>query len=263
MQAISSLIWRPLKAHRWRGIWDLGHHWLGRLAFLFAVAAMFTGIYIAAVGWGYYVAYGAALAAFLLLMAFKDLVDIVMVCGHWSCESGGSHLCCDYSLLGSGLGCWVVQSHVTVLLLWKHSRHKTPEAHIVVLSDALLLVFLAGSQAAERHNANGSATQGERHELCSGSDNRHCCVTYWRQMDRKCRRAVSLYQNQEGQSQQGTRQYTFFSANASSGWHHQLWCGNDKSTRDKWKCSKWRWTRSSKWCYLGVIAVLVCDCISV
>ncbi|KAL0052572.1 hypothetical protein WJX82_004070 [Trebouxia sp. C0006] len=80
LQAISSLIWRPLKAHRWRGIWDLGHHWLGRLAFLFAVAAMFTGIYIAAVGWGYYVAYGAALAAFLLLMAFKDLVDIVM--GH-------------------------------------------------------------------------------------------------------------------------------------------------------------------------------------
>ena len=40
---------------------------------------MFTGIYIAAVGWGYYVAYGAALAAFLLLMALKDLVDIFMV----------------------------------------------------------------------------------------------------------------------------------------------------------------------------------------
>ncbi|KAL0038415.1 hypothetical protein WJX77_005585 [Trebouxia sp. C0004] len=80
LQAISSLIWRPLKAHRWRGVWDLGHHWLGRLAFVLAVAAVFTGIYIAAVGWGYYVAYGATLAAFLLLVAFKDIVDIFM--GH-------------------------------------------------------------------------------------------------------------------------------------------------------------------------------------
>ncbi len=267
MQAISSLIWRPLKAHRWRGIWDLGHHWLGRLAFLFAVAAMFTGIYIAAVGWGYYVAYGAALAAFLLLMAFKDLVDICMVCGQWSCESGGSHLCCEYSLHGADLGCWVVQSDVTLLCCGSMcSRYKTLEAHISVLSDMFLLACFAGSQAAERHNANGSATQGERQQLCSGSDNRHCCVTYWRQMDRKRRRAVSIPQNQAGQSQQGTGQHTFFSANASSGWEHQLWCGNDgndKSTHDKWKCSKWSRTRSSKWCYLGVIAVLVCDCISV
>ncbi len=65
---------------------------------------MFTGIYIAAVGWGYYVAYGAALAAFLLLMAFKDLVDIFMVCGQWSCQSGGSHLCSEYCLHASGVG---------------------------------------------------------------------------------------------------------------------------------------------------------------
>ena len=41
---------------------------------------MFTGIYIAAVGWGYYVAYGATLAMFLLLMAMKDVIDIFMVC---------------------------------------------------------------------------------------------------------------------------------------------------------------------------------------
>ena len=66
---------------------------------------MFTGIYIAAVGWGYYVAYGAALAAFLLLMAFKDLVDIFMVCGQWSCESRGPYSCCEHSMHGSRLGC--------------------------------------------------------------------------------------------------------------------------------------------------------------
>ncbi len=79
LQAVSSMIWRPLKAHRWRGAWDVGHHWLGRAAVVLAIAAMFTGIYIAAVGWGYYVAYGAALAVFLLLMAFKDIIDIFMV----------------------------------------------------------------------------------------------------------------------------------------------------------------------------------------
>lgn len=63
-----------------RGLWDVGHHWLGRLAWLFAIAAMFTGIYIAAVGWGYHVAFAAAIVAFVLAMAFKDLVDICMVC---------------------------------------------------------------------------------------------------------------------------------------------------------------------------------------
>lgn len=79
LQAITSLIWRPLKAHRLRGVWDVGHHWLGRAAFVLSIAAMFTGIYIAAVGWGYYVAYGATLAMFLLLMAMKDVIDIFMV----------------------------------------------------------------------------------------------------------------------------------------------------------------------------------------
>lgn len=57
----------------------MGHHWLGRAAFVLSIAAMFTGIYIAAVGWGYYVAYGATLAMFLLLMAMKDVIDIFMV----------------------------------------------------------------------------------------------------------------------------------------------------------------------------------------
>lgn len=80
LQTVTSLIWRPLKAHRMRGLWDVGHHWLGRLAWLFAIAAMFTGIYIAAVGWGYHVAFAAAIVAFVLAMAFKDLVDICM--GH-------------------------------------------------------------------------------------------------------------------------------------------------------------------------------------
>lgn len=60
-------------------MWDVGHHWLGRAAFVLSIAAMFTGIYIAAVGWGYYVAYGATLAMFLLLMAMKDVVDIFLV----------------------------------------------------------------------------------------------------------------------------------------------------------------------------------------
>ena len=80
LQTVTSLVWRPLKAHRVRGLWDVGHHWLGRLAWLFAIAAMFTGIYIAAVGWGYHVAFAAAIVAFVLAMAFKDLVDICMVC---------------------------------------------------------------------------------------------------------------------------------------------------------------------------------------
>ena len=186
----------------------------------------------------------------------------------WYVGSGhvkvAGHLCFGYSLHGSGLGCWAVQSHETLLCCGSMcSSYKTSAAHMSVVSDALLLACFAGSQAAERHSANGSATQGEREELCSGSDNRRCCVTYWRQVDRKRRRAVSLPKNQEGQSQQGTGQHTFFSANASSGWEHQLWCGNDKTSRDKSKCSKWRWTRFSKWCYLGVIAVLVCDCVSV
>ena len=79
VQAITSLVWRPLKAHRLRRVWDVGHHWLGRAAFVLSVAAMVTGIYIAAVGWGYYVAYGATLAMFLLLMAMKDIIDIFMV----------------------------------------------------------------------------------------------------------------------------------------------------------------------------------------
>lgn len=57
----------------------MGHHWLGRAAFGLSIAAIFTGIYIAAVGWGYYVAYGATLAMFLLLMAMKDVIDIFMV----------------------------------------------------------------------------------------------------------------------------------------------------------------------------------------
>ena len=57
----------------------MGHHWLGRAAFVLSVAAMVNGIYIAAVGWGYYVAYGATLAMFLLLMALKDIIDIFMV----------------------------------------------------------------------------------------------------------------------------------------------------------------------------------------
>lgn len=60
-------------------MWDVGHHWLGRAAFVLSIAAMFTGIYIAAVGWGYYVAYGATLAMFLLLMAIKDAIDICLV----------------------------------------------------------------------------------------------------------------------------------------------------------------------------------------
>jgi len=263
LQAISSLIWRPLKAHRWRGVWDLGHHWLGRLAFLLAVAAMFTGIYIAAVGWGYYVVYGAALAAFLLLMAFKDLVDIFMVCGQWSCESRGSPM---FGLLLAWIRFGLLSCAVTCDSLCCgsiYSRHGTLEAHTSVLSEALFLAWSAGSQAAEHHSANGSATQGKREELCSGSDNRHCCVTYWRQVDRKRRRAISLPQNQEGESQPGTGQHTFISANASSSWEHQLWCGNDKSTHYKWQCRKWCRTRFSNWCYLGVIAVLSCYCILV
>ena len=74
------MIWRPLKAHRYRALWDVGHHWLGRLAMLLAIAAMFTGIYIAQVGWGYYVAYGATIGAFALLIGFKDVIDTLMVC---------------------------------------------------------------------------------------------------------------------------------------------------------------------------------------
>ena len=79
LQAVTSLIWRPLKAHKLRGVWDVGHHWLGRASFVLAIAAMFTGIYIAAVGWGYHVAYGATIAMFLVLMAMKDVIDIFMV----------------------------------------------------------------------------------------------------------------------------------------------------------------------------------------
>lgn len=85
-QAVSAAIWRPLKAHQYRGLWDVGHHWLGRLAMLLAVAAAFTGIYISAVGWGYYVAYGAAIAVFVLLMALKDIIDTLTVTGTDSCE---------------------------------------------------------------------------------------------------------------------------------------------------------------------------------
>lgn len=80
IQAVTALIWRPLKAHRLRGVWDVGHHWLGRAAFALSIAAIFTGIHIAAVGWGYYVAYAATLAMFLLIMAMKDVIDIFM--GH-------------------------------------------------------------------------------------------------------------------------------------------------------------------------------------
>ena len=47
---------------------------------LLAVAATFSGIYISVVGWGYYVAYGATIAAFALLMGMKDIIDTLMVC---------------------------------------------------------------------------------------------------------------------------------------------------------------------------------------
>ena len=57
----------------------MGHHWLGRLAFALGIAAAFTGIYIAAVGWGYYVAYGATVGAFLIFIGLKDVIDTFMV----------------------------------------------------------------------------------------------------------------------------------------------------------------------------------------
>ena len=79
LQAGTALIWRPLRAHRLRGVWDVGHHWLGRAAFVLSIVAIFTGIHIAAVGWGYYVAYGATIAMFLLIVAMKDVIDIFMV----------------------------------------------------------------------------------------------------------------------------------------------------------------------------------------
>lgn len=101
LQAITSLIWRPLKAHRLRGRWDVGHHWLGRAAFALSIAAMFTGIYIAAVGWGYYVAYGATLAMFLLLMAIKDVIDIFMVTLPDLCHPLGPAACLTGLLAGA------------------------------------------------------------------------------------------------------------------------------------------------------------------
>ena len=47
---------------------------------LLSIAAVFTGIYISAVGWGYYVAYGATIAVFALLMGLKDIIDTFTVC---------------------------------------------------------------------------------------------------------------------------------------------------------------------------------------
>lgn len=79
VQALSTTIWRPLKGHKYRALWDVGHHWLGRLAFVLGIASFFLGIYIAAVGWGWYVAYGATVGAFLILMGLKDIIDTVTV----------------------------------------------------------------------------------------------------------------------------------------------------------------------------------------
>ena len=82
MQALGTIIWRPLKGHKYRAMWDVGHHWLGRFALALGIAAVFTGIYIAAVGWGYYVAYGATVGVFLVLIGMKDVVDTLVV-GAW------------------------------------------------------------------------------------------------------------------------------------------------------------------------------------
>lgn len=79
LQAVSTIIWRPLKGHKYRAAWDVGHHWLGRLAFALGVASFFLGVYIAAVGWGWYVAYGATVGAFLILIGLKDIIDTLMV----------------------------------------------------------------------------------------------------------------------------------------------------------------------------------------
>ena len=64
---------------------------------------MFTGIYIAAVGWGYYVAYGATLAMFLLLMAMKDVIDIFMVSMPHVCHLLGPTLCTELFAVGERL----------------------------------------------------------------------------------------------------------------------------------------------------------------
>lgn len=105
----------------------MGHHWLGRAAFGLSIAAIFTGIYIAAVGWGYYVAYGATLAMFLLLMAMKDVIDIFMV-GYvmtgilYGCSSAAYlHILamgcyCKMSGLGGTTGCKVCQG---CMFAWK------------------------------------------------------------------------------------------------------------------------------------------------
>ena len=43
------------------------------------LVAVFTGIYIASVGWGYYVAFAAVVALFLLVLAVGDAVHLFQV----------------------------------------------------------------------------------------------------------------------------------------------------------------------------------------
>lgn len=73
---MTSLVLRPAMGHKYRGIWEICHHWSGRVAVAFSIANVYNGAYIAKETAKYYWGYSIVLGVIVLAAFSKEIVDI-------------------------------------------------------------------------------------------------------------------------------------------------------------------------------------------
>ncbi len=65
LQAISTLLWRPLGSHSFRPTWNVLHQTWGKATMAVGSVALCLGIWVAGVGWPYYALYAVQVGGIL------------------------------------------------------------------------------------------------------------------------------------------------------------------------------------------------------
>lgn len=70
-----ALVFRPDKDHKWRGAWNMYHHWVGRAATALAIAEIFIGLKYSSQAPVYSIGAAIVIGALFLFGAGKEVFD--------------------------------------------------------------------------------------------------------------------------------------------------------------------------------------------